>query len=310
MKYTPFAKTTKLASRLGFGGWQLGNQAFWSAMTEEEGIQLVQKAVEEGITLFDTAPGYASGLSETILGKALKPYRDKVIIMSKFGHKADGTSDFASSSIEKMILESCERLQTTYLDCLLLHNPDEQILLGRTDHFKVLKEMQTKGLIRSYGVSIDNAEELKLALTKTDSQVIEVLFNVFFQDALQYVSFAKAKKISLIAKVPLDSGWLTGKFDENSIFTGIRSRWTPEIIKRRASYVKSVQIATKEQDITKYALGFIYSYDAFTTVIPGMRTIEQLMQNISYESFEIPYSVRQALVELYSYQIKNKPLTW
>ncbi len=310
MKYQMLASSGKLASQLGFGAWQLGNEAFWSKMSHAEGVALVRKAVDEGVTFFDTAPGYAAGVSELILGEALKDVREKVIISSKFGHNIDGTVDFSIEAIEPSILRSCERLQTTYLDCLLLHNPDSDILSGKTDHFKVLKELKAKGLIKSFGVSIDSLDEFKIALTKTNAEVIEILFNAFFQAPIQYLAFAKAKKISLIAKVPLDSGWLTGKFDENSVFTGIRERWTKDTIKRRSVLVKQLQTLVKEKELTKYALGFIYSFDVFTSVIPGVSSLEQLAKNLEYTEYELPYNIKQSMIELYNFQVKNKPLPW
>jgi len=310
MEYRPFAKTTSKISRLGFGGWQLGNEANWSPMTELEGIELVQAAIDKGINFFDTAPGYASGKSEIIIGKAIAGQRDKVIINSKFGHTADGNTDFSEEAMEASVQESLKRLNTDYLDSLVIHNPSMEILSGKTRHFQVLKELKAKGLIRAYGVSIDTYQEFKTVLEKTDSEIIEVLFNVFFQSPSQLFSFAKAKKITLIAKVPLDSGWLTGKFNTNSVFTGIRERWSKEDIKIRSEYIEKLKRITSDASLTKYALGFILSFDAITCMIPGVRNLEQLDQNIKDAEFIVPYSMKQTMIELYNSNIKNKQLPW
>ncbi|MBU1145233.1 MAG: aldo/keto reductase [Firmicutes bacterium] len=310
MNYKPYGKTGLTISRLGFGAWQLGNESFWGEMTEEEGVKLVKDAINKGITFFDTSPGYAAGLSEIIIGKGIKGQREKVVINTKFGHKVDGTSDFSVEAIEPSLRDSLKRLDTTYIDSLILHNPEPDILSGKTGHFTELKRLKELGLIKAYGVSIDTYQELKTTIEKTDCQVIELLFNVFFQAPAPIFTFVKSKKIALIAKVPLDSGWLTGKYNQHSTFTGVRSRWNQESIKRRADLVEKMKRMTNDTDLTKYALGFIWSFDAVTAVIPGIKNLEQLSANLEAEAFEFPYKLKQSFIDLYNQQLKNKPLSW
>jgi len=142
MKYIEFLN--KKMSVLGFGGWTLGNNSNGKIMSEEAGVKLVRKAFDEGITFFDTAPNYSLGKSETIIGKALMDVRDKIIINSKFGHQANGKIDFSESKIEESINSSLKRLNTDYLDSVILHNPDMSILKGETDHFKILESLKQK----------------------------------------------------------------------------------------------------------------------------------------------------------------------
>lgn len=310
MEYKKFASTDKSASRLGFGSWQLGNSEFWFPMTDEEGIALVREAVQKGIIFFDTAPGYAGGKSEKILGKALVGIRDTVIINSKFGHRADGRTDFSSSSIEGAIKESLARLQTDYLDSLILHNPPKEILEGKTNHFEALEQMKKKGLIHAYGVSIDSLDEMILTLENTSSEVIEIMFNVFHQLPEEWLNKAEEKNVSLIAKVPLDSGWLSGRYDEFTVFTGIRDRWLFDDKKRRSDLVKKLKSITRDFNTIKYAFGFIYHFDAITTVIPGIHTIQHLSDNLKYADYRMPEELVQKCIELYDREIKNNPLPW
>ena len=228
MKYRIFKRIDKEISVLGFGGWQLGNTEFWGDMTFESGVSLVKEAIGKGVNFFDTAPGYSSGLSEEIIGEGIKGYRDKVFINTKFGHKADGTSDFKTSSIKESIESSCKRLQTDYIDSVILHNPELFILEGKTDHFKELNRLKQIGKIRAYGVSVDSLEELTTILDNIEIDVIEVMFNVMHQEVAEAFDEIEKRGILLIIKVPLDSGWLTGKYDELSEFTGIRNRWNIE----------------------------------------------------------------------------------
>ncbi len=297
-------------SRLGFGGWQLGSDETWGNVPFKESIELVRKAVEEGINFFDTAPGYSSGRSEEIIGIALHDIRDKVYINSKIGHKADGTSDFSIDGIEKSIKDSLSRLQTTYLDSALLHNPGMEVLQRKTNHFKELKRLKNTGLIHAYGVSIDSYDELKTVLDNTDVQVIELLFNVFFQSTLPLFEKIKEKQITLIIKVPLDSGWLTGKYNANSSFTGVRARWDENVIIRRSKLVDELTKITNDRDLTKYALGFIWSFDAVTTIIPGIKSLSQLQAHIENQKFVFPTMMKDKFIKFYNTNIKDKPLPW
>jgi aryl-alcohol dehydrogenase-like predicted oxidoreductase len=301
---------TKHYNRLGFGSWQLGNTDFWGHMTKEDGIALVKEALERGVTFFDTAPGYAAGMSEKIIGEAIKGHRDDVFISTKFGHTADGNTDFSISSIRTQIHASLARLQTTYLDCLLLHNPGMEILTGQTDHFQELETLKKEGLIHAYGVSIDTKAELKAVLDHLRVDYVEILFNVFFQEPAKLFKHAKSQNVKLIAKVPLDSGWLTGKYDENATFAGIRKRWDKKTIERRAALVKKLKDMTEDENLIKYAIAFIMSYPEIAAVIPGIKNKEQLMGHVLNVGYELPNELKSKFIELYQNEIKDKPLPW
>ncbi|MDX9691901.1 MAG: aldo/keto reductase [Acholeplasmataceae bacterium] len=305
-----YANTKKYINRLGFGAWQLGNTDFWGYMAIEDGVALVKEAIKSGINFFDTAPGYAYGLSESIIGQAVKDCRDKVVINTKFGHTASGETDFSVFSLREQIYESLERLQTDYLDSILLHNPSMDILEGKTLHFQELAKIKEEGLIRAYGVSIDTYEEFRAVLDHVEVDVVEILFNIFFQEARPLFNEAHQKGISIITKVPLDSGWLTGKYDEFSEFEGIRSRWDDETILRRANLVREIKDLTHAEVLTKYSLGFILSFKEVTAVIPGIKNIEQLKDHIENLSYELPSSLKEAFIQLYDEKIKDEPLYW
>jgi aryl-alcohol dehydrogenase-like predicted oxidoreductase len=310
MHQTHYAKTNKYIHRLGFGSWQLGNTDFWGHMSIEDGVELVRHAIKKGVNFFDTAPGYAHGLSETIIGIASEGKREDIVINTKFGHTADGETDFSIFSLREQIHASLERLQTDYLDSLILHNPAMNILEGKTPHFQELAKLKEEGIIRAYGVSIDTYEEFEATLNHTDVDVIEILFNVFFQEPAKLFAKAHQKGISIIAKVPLDSGWLTGKYDEFSEFEGIRTRWDDETILRRAQLVRDLKKITRAKDITRYAIGFVLSFPEVTAVIPGIKSIAQLDEHVKHQDFKISADMKQAMIELYETKIKDEPLYW
>jgi aryl-alcohol dehydrogenase-like predicted oxidoreductase len=310
MQNKTFAKTKKTTSRLGFGSWQLGNTEFWGYMSFDDGIKLVKEAFNQGVTFFDTAPGYGAGMSETIIGEAISDQHDKIIINTKIGHMADGSIDYSVSSLEDQVYESLERLQVSSIDSVLLHNPDMDILCNETDHFEELQRLKDEGLIKAYGVSIDTYEEFEAVLNHVNVDTIEILFNVFFQECIPLFKKAKEKGITLIAKVPLDSGWLTGKYNKDSEFEGIRSRWDIDTIEQRAYLTDKLKKITKDECLTKYAISFILSFPEIDIVIPGIKNKDQLKEHIKNMNYQLPEEIKKQFIQLYEEHIKNDPLVW
>jgi len=310
MKYRKFKRINRDISILGFGGWQLGNTEFWGEMTFDYGVELVQEAINKGVVFFDTAPGYSNGLSERIIGEGIKGNRDKVFINTKFGHKADGTSDFSVSSIEESIESSCERLQTDYLDSIIIHNPETYILEGKTNHFIELDRLKQLGKIKSYGVSVDSLDELKTILNNIEIDVIEVMFNIIHQEVIEVFDEIEKRGILLIIKVPLDSGWLTGKYNELSEFNGIRNRWDSETKKNRSDIINRIKTIVQDENLVQYALSFILSFSAVVTVIPGVKNKNQLNSNIEATNFELSDQIKKQLIDLYNNTIKKQNIPW
>ena len=303
-------KLNVYVSEIGFGGWQLGNATSWGPMTFDEGVTLVKSAFAKGINFFDTAPGYSNGLSEKIIGEALKANRNEVFINTKFGHNHLNQTDFSEASIERSVNESLERLQTSYIDSVILHNPPRAILEGKTNHQAEFKRLKALGKIRGYGVSIDSLEELDLVLKHLDVDVIELLFNINAQAPKSLFDQVNAKGILLIAKVPLDSGWLSGKYSAHSAFNGIRSRWDHETIRNRAMIIDKIKVIVQDENLVPYALSFILSFKAITTVIPGTKDKAQLESNIEASRFQLSNDIKQKLEKLYDDEIKLLNLPW
>ena len=310
MKYRMFKKQNRSISQIGFGGWQLGNSVLWSEMSFSQGVDLVKQAYQQGINFFDTAPGYSSGDSERIIGEALHDVRNQVFINTKFGHNHLNQEDFKESSIEYAIDQSLDRLKTDYLDSVLLHNPPRYILEGKTEHQEEFERLKSVGKILAWGVSIDSLEELRLVLDHLDVDVIEIMFNVNHQSVKEYFDEIKKKGILLITKIPLDSGWLTGKYGKSSQFSGIRARWSNEDILIRSEIISEIKKIVNDDDLVKFALSFILSFDAVTTIIPGMKNIKQLDSNIQSSDFILNESIKQKLESLYIDKIQPKKLVW
>ncbi|EXJ23041.1 Aldo/keto reductase [Alkalibacterium sp. AK22] len=300
-----------IVSAVGFGAWQLGNDRDWSGHTKAEAIALVHAAVEQGVTFFDTAPNYGSGNSERLLGEALQGKRDQVVISSKCGHQVDGVQSFEPEQLVHSVEGSLRRLKTDHLDSLLLHNPPFDSLNGYSPQFEVLKDLKKQGKIKAYGASVDSGREIDRIVDETASEVIEIMFNIFHQEPLLSMQRAEEQGVGLIAKVPLDSGWLSGKYHKNSSFTGIRSRWSQDIIERRSMLVEEVRhIIGPDTSMAEAAMHFILAYPCVSTVIPGVKSIQQLQENLSTADKKISEGVKTRLENLWKREIKDQPLPW
>lgn len=268
-------------SEIGFGAWQLGNYDAWGGMDDKTAHALIHQAIDGGINLFDTAPNYAGTNSERLLGEALKGIRDRVVIVSKFGHSPEGPKDFAVGRFWPSLHASLGRLQTDYLDVLLLHNPDFEMYRGVDPLWEALESARAQGKIRHYGASLDFAAEIETCLRNTKSEVLEILFNILHQDARRAFPIVREREAGIIAKVPLDSGWLTGRFDAYSRFNDIRSRWSENEIARRAGLVSRLDwLAADGSELVHKAIGFLLSYEDVHCVIPGVRSETQLRTNL------------------------------
>lgn len=310
MKYKKLNGIAFPISTISFGAWQLGNNEFFGEMNDEDAIDLVKEAVKQGINLFDTAPGYGGGNSERLLGIALKEYRDKVFINTKFGHKADGTSDFSVEALEPGVKDSLKRLQTNYLDSVILHNPGKDMLYGSHPIYKEFQRLKSNGIINHYGVSIDSYEELDIVLHHNNVDVIALMFNIIHQSPKDLFDEIEKQGILLIIKVPLDSGWLTGKYTKQTKHTGVRSRWTKEVIDTRLSIVNKIKEILPTENLVHASLQFILNHKAVTSVIPGTRNMMQLLSNVEASNYILSQQKQQQLYDLYDQYIKTQYTPW
>lgn len=306
MKYRRLGKTELQVSEVAFGAWQLGNHDAWGGMSDAEALNLVAKARALGCNLFDTAPNYAQTNSERLLGQALKGQRDKVVLVSKFGHRPDtGKNDFTAEWFWQSLEQSLQRLQTDYLDVILAHSPPFDVLNGEHEVWQAMREAQQQGKVRHYGASVDFAADVREVLSTTDAQVLELMFSMLHQDVRFAFDWIREKDVGVITKVPLDSGWLTGRFHAGSVFDGVRARWSKQDIATRAEAVAQLQaMLPHDVPLSQQALAYLLSYDEVSAVIPGNRSIAQLEANVAAEGHRLAPALRQQ-VEEYWCQLTN-----
>jgi aryl-alcohol dehydrogenase-like predicted oxidoreductase len=311
MKLRPFGNTGMNVSEIGLGAWQLANPD-WGVDSNTDGLRIIQKSLEAGCNFFDTAPAYGGGRSEELLGEGLKSVRKDVILCTKFGHTAEGVTDFSTNAIRLSIEESMRRLQTDYLDIVLMHNPPREMMDGRVaSQYEEFEKLKAEGKIRDYGVSLDWREEVEMVVDTTHSKALEVFFNAFYQEPLPAFRKAHSNGVAIIVKVPLDSGWLSGRYRGSHQFNDIRKRWPPEVVARRSELVEQfANLIPKGTSMAHAALQFILAQPQVSTIIPGAKNAEQALDNFAAADRQLSPEVVQSIHELWEREIMSDPLPW
>ena len=311
MKLRPFGNTGMNVSEIGLGAWQLANPDC-GVTDKHEALRIIQKSLEAGCNFFDTAPAYGGGVSEGLLGEALKSVRKDVILCTKFGHSADGLTDFGTNAIHSSIEASLRRLQTDYLDIVLMHNPPREMMDGRiSSQYEEFEQLKAQGKIRAYGVSLDWREEVDLVVDTTKSKALEVFFNALYQEPLPAFQKAHANGVGIIVKVPLDSGWLSGRYRKGHSFDDVRKRWPPEVITRRSELVEQfARLVPEGTSMAHAALQFILAQRQVSTIIPGAKSVEQALDNFAAADRQLSPEVVQSMVDLWEREIMSDPLPW
>ena len=313
MKLRPFGNTGMNVSEVGLGAWQLANPD-WGIDDKSEALRIIQKSLETGCNFFDTAPGYGGGRSEELLGEGLKSVRKDVIICTKFSHYVeDGTRDFEVQNVRPVLEGSLRALQTDYVDILLLHNPPRELMDGRgaPELYEEMEKLKAEGKIREYGVSLDWREEVEMVVDTTKSKALEVFFNALYQEPLPAFQKAYENGVGIIVKVPLDSGWLSGRYRKGHNFDDIRKRWPPEVVARRSELVEQfAKLIPEGTSMAHAALQFVLAQPQVSTVIPGAKTVEQALDNFAAAEKQLSPEVVQSIVQLWEREIMNDPLPW
>lgn len=311
MKLRPFGTTGMKVSEVGLGCWQLANPD-WGVSDTDEALRIVRRSLDAGCNFFDTAPAYNHGKSEELLGQALKSVRQNVIICSKFGHSAEGVTDFGTSAIRPSLEASLWRLQTDYVDILLMHNPPRDLMDGRSaDQYEELERLKAEGKLREYGVSLDWQVELEMVIDTTPSKAIEVMYNVFYQEPGGAFPKAQDHGVGLIVKVPLDSGWLSGKYRHTAKFGDVRNRWPREVLERRSALIEQfATLVPPGTSMVHAALQYILAQPQISTIIPGAKSVEQALDNFAAADEQLDPDVVQSIYAFWERELKDDPLPW
>ena len=182
---------------------------------------------------------------------------------------------------------------------------------NQNDHYEILERLQEEGKIKAYGASVDFENEINTLLNTTNAKVIQSFFNILHQDCTRSFDLIQAKGATVIAKIPFDSGWLTGKYNADSVFTGVRDRWSADEKRTRAGLVDRVkEIVSGHRSLISAALTFCTSFDAVSTVIPGAVSEKQLLDNLEAMKTPLQARVVDRLQTFYEQEVRALKLPW
>lgn len=297
MKYRILGKTGMKVSVVGVGTWQFGGE--WGEQYEQsKADRILGKAKELGINLIDTAECYGDHLSETLVGNVISKDRDSWIVATKFGHKfhQNFTRDelWTAQDVRKQLEESLRALKTDYIDLYQFHSGTDEAF-NQEDLWKMLQEQVQAGKIRHLGISIgsnDNLYQTERA-TQVGAEAIQVIYNRLDRIPEERVfPSCQQQNLGVLARVPLASGLLSGKYRPGARFTDpndVRSRRDDEMIQSRLKMVEEIQQNEVPQGVpmAAWALAWCLQHPAVTCVIPGCKNIEQVESNASAADLEI-----------------------
>jgi len=291
MNYRDFGKTGIKVSEIGFGCWAIGGNSYgqsYGPTNDKESIEALNRALDLGLNFFDTADVYGRGHSEELLGKALKGKRDRVVLAAKAGadfYQGAGFQTFTEEYIRFALEKSLSRLKTDYIDVYQLHNPPLR-LLNHEDLYQPLLELKKEGKIRAWGVSIFTPVEGITAINVGKPDCLQVTYNIFsFRAEQQLFHKAFEKGCAIIAREPLANGFLTGKYESHPQFGAgdFRKNWPIEHIQARSEAARKLSFLDKsgQRSLTQAALQYALADRAVSTAIVGMKTAEQVEENLA-----------------------------
>ena len=288
MQYRKFGNTSLNVSEIGFGAWAIGGGAMvgntaigWGDADDATTKNAVHAALDAGINFFDTADIYGLGHSEEILGKFTKGVND-VIIATKAGNVSRDTI-FTTDYSREYIIRACElslkRLKRTCIDYYQLHTARTEHL-QQGDCIEAMHVLQQQGKIRYWGLSLNTFNplpEAQLLLQHNWGNGFQLVLNLINKNALQLLVPIAEKGMGIIARMPLQFGLLTGKFDTTFSFAANdhrNKRITPDIVVHTNETLLPVWHLCRKYlcNKTQLAMSYVLSYPEVSTVIPGIRT--------------------------------------
>jgi aryl-alcohol dehydrogenase-like predicted oxidoreductase len=290
MNYRRLGSTGIEVSEIGFGAWGIGGATegltSYGATDDDVSLAALRRALDVGITFFDTSSVYGYGRSEELIGKALGLDRDRVVIATKAGLTSwNGKPDFSSHAIVRSCELSLARLRCDHVDLLQLHNPD-LATIARDDVIAALARLVRQGKVRAWGLSMQAPADALAALQLIQPATLQVNLNMMDLRALEcgLLKVARDRGVGIIARTPLCFGFLSGALQPNTAFPDgdHRRRWSSAQILSWCDGAESVLAAVSRptgSTATQTALRFCLSFPEVSTVIPGMLKPAEVDEN-------------------------------
>ncbi|ODT67969.1 MAG: aldo/keto reductase [Pelagibacterium sp. SCN 63-23] len=293
MKTRRLGKTGYEVSEIGLGCWQLGGD--FGPVGDETADAILGHASTAGINFWDTADVYGGGLSESRIGARAKGAN--VIVATKVGRS--GTlypNHYSKDGVRESLRASAQRLGVSSLDLAQLHCVPGEVLRDGAI-FGWMDELKAEGLVRHWGASVETIEEGLLCLEQPGCATLQIIFNLFRQDAAdQLLPKAAEKDVGIIVRLPLASGLLSGKFSKDSVFEpsdhrnynrdgaafSVGETFSGIEFGRGVELVQELRgLSPEAMPMSQFALRWILDHPQVSTVIAGVSKPEQIADNVA-----------------------------
>jgi aryl-alcohol dehydrogenase-like predicted oxidoreductase len=292
------------------------------ATEKSEAIGVIRSAVDRGVTLFDTAEGYGPFVNEELVGEALEPVRDQVIVATKFGFKIDNNGtivglDSRPEHIRDVVEASLKRLRTDRIDLLYQHRVDPDVPME--DVAGTVRDLIREGKVKHFGLSEASLENVRRAHAVQPVTAIQNHYSLWQREPEQgALALCEELGIGFVAWGPLGQGFLTGaitrdmKFDDPNDLRKDFPRFTPEALEANFKVVDFLKdlAARKNATPARIALAWLLVQKPFIVPIPGGTKVEHLDDNLSAAELELTASDMREIDEAFStIDIKGAPLS-
>jgi aryl-alcohol dehydrogenase-like predicted oxidoreductase len=293
MKYRKLANTDVTLSEVGFGVWTV-SAGWWGEFTDDQAADLLRRALDLGITFFDTGDTYGNGRGETVLAKAFKGRRQDVVIGTKFGYdfytdterrgQRERPHNWTPEFVRFALEQSLKRLETEYIDLWMLHNPRMDAIQA-DDLFALLEQLKAEGKIRSYGASLGPAiggtEHGDEVLQSRKLDALQIIYNALEQDpGRRFFPIAHEKNVGVLVRVPHSSGMLEGAYTPETTFpkNDHRSHRPRSWLLEGLQKIERLAFLHEGRDMTlgQAALKWVLAEPSVTSAQPNIYNVEQL----------------------------------
>ena len=283
-------------SALGLGCMGMSH-AYGPPANKKEMIQLIHTAIDRGVTFFDTAEIYGAFTNEELVGTALAPYRDQVVIATKFGFEIQNGKESGLNSqpdhIKQAVEGSLKRLKTDHIDLLYQHRVDPNVPIE--DVAETVKELMEEGKVTHWGLSEAGVQTIRRAHNVLPLTAVQSEYSMWWQrPEEELIPTLEELGIGLVPFSPLGRGFLTGRFDKNAQFDTkdfrhTVPRFTPENLDANqiiVDFIKSIAIE-KNATPAQIALAWLLAQKPWIVPIPGTRKLERLDENLGSVDIEL-----------------------
>ena len=285
-------------SALGLGcmGMSFG---YGPAEDKQEMISVIRAAVERGVTFFDTAEVYGPFTNEELVGEALAPFRERVVIATKFGFKLDpntgkaGGLDSRPEHIKEVAEASLKRLRTDVIDLFYQHRVDPEVPIE--DVAGAVKDLIQEGKVKHFGLSEAGVQTIRRAHAVQPVTALQSEYSLWWREPeAEIIPTLEELGIGFVPFSPLGKGYLTGKIDENTTFdsTDFRNtvpRFAPEARKANRALVDLLNTIAQRKNATpaQIALAWLLAQKPWIVPIPGTTKLHRLQENVAAASIEL-----------------------